>query len=178
MTAPSTSPSARLAPDWKLENLTEGHASKDTTLSTDMHDETQLRLLIHESADDVHSIRTDDLDDDKGLTSADVEITVTREPEHGTLELRADRSLALYSPQSGFSGEDTFDYTIKLRGKPEERKIRYTVEVGLSPGARYRLEHKYENCDAALAAGAAPIRRGEDGYGRHLDADMDGVACE
>ncbi|MEU9418357.1 excalibur calcium-binding domain-containing protein [Streptomyces sp. NPDC048272] len=22
------------------------------------------------------------------------------------------------------------------------------------------------------------MRRGEDGYGRHLDADMDGVACE
>ncbi|MFE5519897.1 excalibur calcium-binding domain-containing protein [Streptomyces virginiae] len=177
-TASSPSPSAGPAPSWKLESLTEGYTSKDTTLWTDMHDETQLRLLSHESADDVHSVRTDELDDDKGLTSADVEITITREPEHGTLELQADRSLALYTPDSGFSGEETFDYTIKLRGKPEERKIRYTVEVGLSPGARYRLEHKYENCDAARAAGAAPIRRGDDGYGRHLDADMDGVACE
>ncbi|MER7826999.1 excalibur calcium-binding domain-containing protein [Streptomyces sp. NPDC096097] len=57
-------------------------------------------------------------------------------------------------------------------------RITYTVQVGLSMGARYDMEHKYENCDAARAAGAAPLRRGEDGYGRHLDADMDGIACE
>ncbi|MFD8979837.1 excalibur calcium-binding domain-containing protein [Streptomyces sp. NPDC059564] len=57
-------------------------------------------------------------------------------------------------------------------------KVTATVEVGLSPGAPYRLEHKYENCGAARAAGAAPLRRGEDGYGRHLDADRDSIACE
>ncbi len=36
----------------------------------------------------------------------------------------------------------------------------------------------YRNCSAARAAGAAPIRRGEPGYGSHLDRDHDGVACE
>lgn len=36
----------------------------------------------------------------------------------------------------------------------------------------------YPNCTAARAAGAAPIRRGEPGYGRHLDRDGDGIACE
>ncbi|WP_327137058.1 excalibur calcium-binding domain-containing protein, partial [Nocardiopsis sp. RV163] len=36
----------------------------------------------------------------------------------------------------------------------------------------------YENCDAARAAGAAPVRRGDPGYGSHLDRDGDGVACE
>lgn len=36
----------------------------------------------------------------------------------------------------------------------------------------------YANCTAARAAGAAPIRRGEPGYGPHLDRDNDGVACE
>jgi hypothetical protein len=36
----------------------------------------------------------------------------------------------------------------------------------------------YENCDAARAAGAAPVRRGDPGYGAHLDRDGDGVACE
>ena len=36
----------------------------------------------------------------------------------------------------------------------------------------------YPNCAAARAAGAAPIRVGEPGYGRHLDRDGDGVACE
>lgn len=36
----------------------------------------------------------------------------------------------------------------------------------------------YANCDAVYAAGAAPIRRGEYGYGPHLDRDGDGVGCE
>ncbi|WP_238586561.1 excalibur calcium-binding domain-containing protein [Sphingopyxis sp. C-1] len=36
----------------------------------------------------------------------------------------------------------------------------------------------YANCSAARAAGAAPVRRGDPGYGRHLDRDGDGVGCE
>lgn len=36
----------------------------------------------------------------------------------------------------------------------------------------------YRNCAAVKAAGAAPIHREDAGYGRHLDRDGDGVACE
>jgi hypothetical protein len=36
----------------------------------------------------------------------------------------------------------------------------------------------YKNCDAARAAGAAPLRKGEPGYRSKLDRDGDGVACE
>ncbi|MGW2770510.1 excalibur calcium-binding domain-containing protein [Streptomyces sp. NPDC001275] len=36
----------------------------------------------------------------------------------------------------------------------------------------------YRNCAAARAAGAAPVHRGEPGYGPHLDRDGDGVGCE
>ncbi|WP_308188299.1 excalibur calcium-binding domain-containing protein [Nocardioides sp. R-C-SC26] len=36
----------------------------------------------------------------------------------------------------------------------------------------------YANCDAARAAGAAPVYTGDPGYGRHLDRDGDGVGCE
>ena len=36
----------------------------------------------------------------------------------------------------------------------------------------------FENCDAARAAGAAPVTRGEPGYDRHLDRDGDGVGCD
>lgn len=36
----------------------------------------------------------------------------------------------------------------------------------------------YANCAAARAAGAAPIRARMPGYGRHLDRDGDGIACE
>ena len=37
---------------------------------------------------------------------------------------------------------------------------------------------RYADCAAAGAARATPIRRGEPGYGRHLDRDRDGIACE
>ncbi|WP_420364272.1 excalibur calcium-binding domain-containing protein [Curtobacterium sp. L3-7] len=36
----------------------------------------------------------------------------------------------------------------------------------------------YANCDAARAAGAAPVRTGDPGYSRKLDRDGDGVGCE
>lgn len=36
----------------------------------------------------------------------------------------------------------------------------------------------YPNCTAARQAGAAPIYRGQPGYGSHLDRDGDGKACE
>lgn len=41
-----------------------------------------------------------------------------------------------------------------------------------------RSGEAFVNCTAARAAGAAPMRRGEPGYGRHLDCDNDGVGCE
>ena len=36
----------------------------------------------------------------------------------------------------------------------------------------------YRNCDAARAAGAAPIYYGQPGYRPALDRDNDGIACE
>lgn len=37
---------------------------------------------------------------------------------------------------------------------------------------------EYANCSQAWSAGAAPVRRGDPGYGEHLDRDGDGVGCE
>jgi hypothetical protein len=37
---------------------------------------------------------------------------------------------------------------------------------------------EFANCSQARAAGAAPVRVGDPGYGRHLDRDGDGVGCE
>jgi len=36
----------------------------------------------------------------------------------------------------------------------------------------------FANCAAARAAGAAPVYRGDPGYGSHLDRDRDGIGCE
>jgi hypothetical protein len=45
--------------------------------------------------------------------------------------------------------------------------------LGLLSAAR-----AFPNCTAARAAGAAPVRRGDPGYGQHLDRDNDGIGCE
>ncbi|MDF9278177.1 excalibur calcium-binding domain-containing protein [Arthrobacter sp. EH-1B-1] len=36
----------------------------------------------------------------------------------------------------------------------------------------------YKNCDAARAAGAAPVYAWQPGYAAHLDRNGDGVGCE
>ncbi|MDH7454391.1 excalibur calcium-binding domain-containing protein [Luteimonas composti] len=36
----------------------------------------------------------------------------------------------------------------------------------------------FANCAEARAAGAAPVHRGDPGYGPHLDRDNDGIGCE
>lgn len=45
----------------------------------------------------------------------------------------------------------------------------------LSPGTGTM---PFRNCTEARLAGAAPVRRGDPGYGAHLDRDNDGVGCE
>jgi hypothetical protein len=39
-------------------------------------------------------------------------------------------------------------------------------------------EGSYRNCSETRAAGAAPVRAGDPGYGSHLDRDGDGIGCE
>lgn len=36
----------------------------------------------------------------------------------------------------------------------------------------------FANCNEARAAGAAPVKRDDAGYGPHLDRDGDGIGCE
>jgi len=44
--------------------------------------------------------------------------------------------------------------------------------------ARPGVHVPFASCDAARAAGAAPVHRGEPGYSRRLDRDGDGTGCE
>ena len=57
--------------------------------------------------------------------------------------------------------------------RPSASGLRVPADAGSGFGAVY-----YPNCAAARAAGAAPVRRGEPGYGPHLDRDHDGKGCE
>ena len=66
----------------------------------------------------------------------------------------------------------TGDYHCHGGGSSRSSSSRTFGALGGSVGGSFR------NCAAARAAGAAPVRRGDPGYGRHLDRDGDGVGCE
>lgn len=80
--------------------------------------------------------------------------------------------------------------TVKVKPEPAPTVTKTkTVHVTVAPAAGGSDDSSddssgsggsayYANCTAVRAAGAAPIRTGDAGYGRHLDRDGDGVACE
>ena len=64
------------------------------------------------------------------------------------------------------------------RGAPAPQRNSYAPASRLSAAPPARASGAFANCDEARAAGAAPVRRGDPGYGPHLDRDNDGVGCE
>ncbi len=63
------------------------------------------------------------------------------------------------------------------RGAPIAPRSIEPPRNNLAPGPAGR-SRPFANCAEARAAGAAPVRRGEPGYGPHLDRDNDGIGCE
>ena len=66
----------------------------------------------------------------------------------------------------------TGDYHCHRGGSSRSAPAPSRRAAAVSTGGAFR------NCTAARAAGAAPVRRGDSGYGEHLDRDNDGVGCE
>ncbi len=54
----------------------------------------------------------------------------------------------------------------------------YLSQPARSTLSRSDSSRAFANCSEARAAGSAPVRRGDAGYGSHLDRDNDGVGCE
>ena len=89
----------------------------------------------------------------------------------GTAMLKAGLAIARYDSQDGYDWH------------PKEGKYRAidarNGQIRCKRGtANPRPGVYYANCTEVEQAGAAPIRRGDPGYGPHLDRDGDGVACE
>ena len=56
----------------------------------------------------------------------------------------------------------------------------FWTQATMSAEQRAAIEQSryFPNCDAARAAGAAPIYAGSPGYREGMDGDSDGIACE
>lgn len=59
------------------------------------------------------------------------------------------------------------------KSKSGTGNLRQNLDRSAPPNGR-----AFRNCAEARATGAAPVRRGDPGYGPHLDRDNDGVGCE
>ena len=71
--------------------------------------------------------------------------------------------------QGCHNNRKTGDYHCHRAAGSSARRLSLSSDA---PGRAFR------NCSEARAAGAAPVRAGRPGYGRHLDRDGDGVGCE
>ncbi|KAF0845985.1 excalibur calcium-binding domain-containing protein [Nocardia caishijiensis] len=65
---------------------------------------------------------------------------------------------------SAGTGSSSFDSLLGATGSAN------LVQSGSAGGA-------FRSCEEAMAAGRAPLFRGEAGYSPHLDPDGDGLAC-
>ena len=92
----------------------------------------------------------------------------TQSEPYMTLQAEADRLVA----DLDAAEEDL----AALEAELVDREARSSTPAVASGGAA--PSGAFENCTAARAAGAAPVRRGDPGYGSHLDRDGDGIGCE
>ena len=62
--------------------------------------------------------------------------------------------------------------------RPPSQQPSQLAPTGQPSRTDYQGRRAFANCAEARAAGAAPVRRGDPGYGPHLDRDNDGIGCE
>lgn len=86
----------------------------------------------------------------------------------GTVMLRKGLAVARYDGLDGYGWH------------PKQQKYRALDRTNgsIKCGSSAPASTSFANCTAVREAGKAPIRRGDPGYGPHLDRDGDGVACE
>ena len=81
----------------------------------------------------------------------------------------------IYSPQRERNGCHTLPrtgiYHCHGDGRTSRSRFKPVGALATRIGA-------FRSCREAIAAGAVPVRRGDPGYGWHLDPDRDGIACE
>jgi len=93
----------------------------------------------------------------------------------GLAQIKAGLAIARYDSRDGYGFHPREN---KYIAADKATKDRTKCAPKPKPADPPPAQAYYENCDAARAAGAAPVHRGDPGYGSHLDRDGDGVGCE
>jgi endonuclease YncB( thermonuclease family) len=92
----------------------------------------------------------------------------------GLAQINAGLAIARYDSRDGYGYHERENrYVAADKATPKKTRCPKPKPKPAPATSAY-----YENCTAAREAGAAPVRRGDPGYGSHLDRDGDGVGCE
>ena len=143
--------------------------------------------------DSVSGVGGEDGDVARAVGAGTYVLSVSVKPKHGAAVVSGTN--LVYTPTAGYAGADEFTYQVAGKGAgalTDTAVVRITVSAPVPvstpkapavPKPRKTVRPakpvvSYANCSAVRAAGAAPIRIGAPGYGRHLDRDGDGVGCE
>lgn len=127
--------------------------------------------------------RTSELTDDVDEARADIQEAVDAaearlagqavQLEQRSLELDQRANLVAAQEQALVAAEQA-----EAAPAPAPAPARVPAAPAPAPQAPAPSSSYYDNCTAARNAGAAPVRTGDPGYGRHLDRDGDGIGCE
>ncbi|WP_217227465.1 excalibur calcium-binding domain-containing protein [Streptomyces anulatus] len=181
---------ASVAPSASVERalaLTDDEQSVDAgnSLDVDVLDNDSVTLENGERAALLHT-----------YDPAELTLSIDTEPAHGSASVSG--TTVTYNARDGYAGEDKLTYEVLVKGTEVPAAtavVRITVTAAAPgttptanptpagnaskpPKATDPAPAYYENCDAARAAGAAPVEEGDPGYAPHLDRDGDGVGCE
>jgi hypothetical protein len=78
----------------------------------------------------------------------------------------------------GVVGVASIGTTAEGRAQLAETASTAAVSAGIARARAPQPGDDWSGCNAARAAGTAPIYRGEPGYRSDMDGDGDGIACE
>lgn len=108
----------------------------------------------------------------------DIRGNINREGQR-IYHLPTDPYWARTRPEATFCSEDEARAAgFRRAGQPGAVRPSAVMAPARAVSAGAAGSRPFANCAAARAAGAAPVRRGQPGYGPHLDRDNDGVGCE
>lgn len=145
----------------------------------------ETRSLLAE-AEQEHAAQVDDLDERGAALDAREAAVDARDDAVSDVEDLAAAQALLEADQSELAAAqqeldiraadlDQREATIAAEASRQAAAQTPAVSVPATPGGGSVY---YANCDAARAAGAAPVLRGDPGYRPALDRDDDGIGCE
>lgn len=88
------------------------------------------------------------------------------------------RSLATVLAAAVLLAPLSFSFAEEKREQPKAKPDVRGMMTGSAASSGQKKAVHYKDCAEVRKAGKAPLRRGQPGYGAHLDPDGDGIACK